>query len=162
MSGDLGIAPLIVVGESEKGTHARGMHSALENVYESIVGALYLDAGYEDTRRFVLDTLSSHFTPELVDRLSERPINPKSRLQEITQRDLRLAPEYKLVGEEGPAHDPTFTSVVLVDGKRVGRGSGPSKKSSENAAAADALERMGQGGDKGADASVAPADADEH
>ena len=66
------------------------------------------------------------------------------------------------MGEEGPAHDPTFTSVVLVDGKRVGRGSGPSKKSSENAAAADALERMGQGGDKGADASVAPADADEH
>ncbi|RGU52136.1 ribonuclease III [Olsenella sp. AF16-14LB] len=162
VSGDLGIAPLIVVGESEKGTRARGMHSALENVYESIVGALYLDAGYEDTRRFVLDTLSSHFTPELVDRLSERPINPKSRLQEITQRDLRLAPEYKLVGEEGPAHDPTFTSVVLVDGKRVGRGSGPSKKSSENAAAADALERMGQGGDKGAGASVAPADADEH
>ena len=112
VSGDLRIAPLIVVGESEKGTHARGMHSALENVYESIVGALYLDAGYEDTRRFVLDTLSSHFTPELVDRLSERPINPKSRLQ-ITQRDLRLAPEYKLVGERAPRTTPPFTSVVL-------------------------------------------------
>ena len=58
------------------------------------------------------------------------------------------------MGEEGPAHDPTFTSVVLVDGKRVGRGSGPSKKSSENAAAADALERMGQDGGEGADASA--------
>lgn len=139
VSGDLGIAPLIVVGESEKGTHARGMHSALENVYESIVGALYLDAGFDVTHDFVLRTLEPHMSPEL----ARKPISPKSRIQEVVQRDMHCAPEYKLLGEEGPAHDPTFTSVVMVDGRRVGKGQGSSKKSSESAAAADALVRMG-------------------
>ena len=53
----LGLAPLIVMGESERGTGERGMHSALENVYEALVGALYLDAGYTATHEFVLATL---------------------------------------------------------------------------------------------------------
>lgn len=135
----LGVAELIVMGESEKGTGARGMHSALENVYEAIVGALYLDAGYTATHEFVLRTLGPEVSPEL----ARKPISPKSRLQEVTQRDMRCGPEYKLVAEEGPAHDPTFTSVAMVDGRRIGRGSGPSKKASESAAAIDALVRLG-------------------
>ena len=135
----LGLAPLILMGESERGTGARGMHSALENVYESIVGALYLDAGFDVTHDFVLRTLEPHMSPEL----ARKPISPKSRIQEVVQRDMHCAPEYKLLGEEGPAHDPTFTSVVMVDGRRVGKGQGSSKKSSESAAAADALVRMG-------------------
>lgn len=135
----LGVADLIVMGESEKGTGARGMHSALENVYEAIVGALYLDAGYTATHEFVLRTLGPEVSPEL----ARKPISPKSRLQEVTQRDMRCGPEYKLVAEEGPAHDPTFTSVAMVEGRRIGRGSGPSKKASESAAAIDALVRLG-------------------
>ncbi len=135
----LGIAPLIVMGDSERGTGARGMHSALENVYEAIVGALYLDAGYDVTHDFVVSSLEPHMTPAL----ARHPESPKSRLQEVTQRDMRCAPEYKLVSEEGPAHDPTFTSVVLVEGRRIGRGTGSTKKSSETCAAADALVRMG-------------------
>ena len=135
----LGIAPLILMGESERGTGARGMHSALENVYESIVGALYLDAGYEATHEFVQRTLGPHVSQDL----AKKPISAKSRLQEVTQRDMHSAPEYKLVGEEGPAHTPTFTSVAMVDGRRLGRGSGSSKKSSESAAAADALVNLG-------------------
>ena len=135
----LGVAPLIVMGESERGTGSRGMHSALENVYEALVGALYLDAGYDVAHEFVMRTLG----PEVSPALAEKPISPKSRLQEITQREWHRGPEYKLVAEEGPAHDPTFTSVVMVDGRRIGRGSGSSKKSSESAAAVDALVRLG-------------------
>ena len=135
----LGVAELIVMGESEKGTGARGMHSALENVFEAIVGALYLDAGYTATHEFVLRTLGPEVSPEL----ARKPISPKSRLQEVTQREMRCGPEYKLVSEEGPAHDPTFTSVVMVEGRRIGRGSGSSKKASESAAAIDALVRLG-------------------
>lgn len=138
----LGIAPLILMGESEKGTGARGMHSALENVYEAVVGALYLDAGFEPTHAFVQKTLGPHMVPEL----AERPVSPKSRLQEITQRELRCAPEYKLEGESGPAHSPTFTSVVLVDGRRMGRGTGSSKKEAESEAAADAIKRLAEEG----------------
>ena len=135
----LGVADLIIMGESEKGTGARGMHSALENVFEAIVGALYLDAGYTATHEFVLRTLGPEVSPEL----ARKPISPKSRLQEVTQREMRCGPEYKLVSEEGPAHDPTFTSVAMVEGRRIGRGSGSSKKASESAAAIDALVRLG-------------------
>ena len=134
-----GVADLIIMGESEKGTGARGMHSALENVFEAIVGALYLDAGCTATHEFVLRTLGPEVSPEL----ARKPISPKSRLQEVTQREMRCGPEYKLVSEEGPAHDPTFTSVVMVEGRRIGRGSGSSKKASESAAAIDALVRLG-------------------
>ena len=78
--------------------------------------------------------------------LAERPQSPKSRLQEVTQRELRCGPEYKLEGEQGPAHAPTFTSVVFVEGRRVGRGSGSTKKEAEAAAAADALKRLAEEG----------------
>lgn len=139
IAGGLGLAPLIVLGESERGTGSRGMHSALEDVFEALVGALFLDAGIEVAREFVYRTLIPLATPEL----AVQTVNPKSRLQEVTQRDMHCAPEYKLVGEDGPAHDPTFTSVVFVRGARVGKGSGHTKKASENAAAANALETLG-------------------
>lgn len=142
VSEELGIAECIVFGESEKGTGARGLHAALENVYESVVGALYLDGGYDVTHEFVSRTLGPHMVPEL----AERPVSPKSRLQEITQREMRCAPEYRLEGEQGPAHSPTFTSVVLVEGRRVGRGMGSSKKEAESVAAADAIARLAEEG----------------
>ena len=103
------------------------------------MGALYLDAGYDATHEFVQRTLGPHVSTDL----AKKPISAKSRLQEVTQRDMRCGPEYKLVSEEGPAHTPTFTSVAMVEGRRIGRGQGHSKKSSESAAAADALVNLG-------------------
>ena len=135
----LGIGELILLGESEKGTGARGMRSALENVYEALVGALYLDGGYDVAHEFVSRTLHPRITPDLARHV----VPAKSRLQEVIQRDYRVGPTYKLEGESGPAHSPTFTSVVLVEGRRVGRGSGSTKKESQANAAADALVRMG-------------------
>jgi ribonuclease-3 len=135
----LGIGELILLGESEKGTGARGMRSALENVYEALVGALYLDGGYDAAHDFVVRTLHPRITPGLARNV----VPAKSRLQEVVQRDYRVGPTYKLEGESGPAHSPTFTSVVLVEGRRVGRGTGSTKKESQANAAADALVRMG-------------------
>lgn len=139
VSDALGISPLIVMGISEKGTGKRGMKSALENVYESIVGALYLDAGFDPTHDFVIRTLGPHISPAL----AVRSVSPKSRLQEAVQAKGKATPEYKLIGESGPAHTPTFTAVVFVDGLKVGRGQGPSKKAAESEAAQDALVRLG-------------------
>ena len=135
----LGIGELILLGESEKGTGARGMRSALENVYEALVGALYLDGGYDAAHDFVVRTLHPRITPDLARNV----VPAKSRLQEVVQRDYRVGPTYKLEGESGPAHSPTFASVVLVEGRRVGRGTGSTKKESQANAAADALVRMG-------------------
>lgn len=136
---ELGIDKVIIMGASEQGTGARGMYSALENVYESLVGALYLDGGWDVAEEFILRTLKPH----LADERAEHPTNPKSYLQECVQSDRLDPPSYKVVGEDGPAHQPTFTAVAIVDGIRRGRGSGSSKKEAEAAAALDALERMG-------------------
>ena len=136
---ELGIDKCIIFGASETGPGARGMHSALENVYEALVGALFLDAGWETAEAFIVRTLRPHLA---ADR-AERPENPKSYLQECVQGDGGEPPAYKLVDTSGPAHAPTVTSVVLVDGARQGKGSGASKKEAEAAAALDALERLG-------------------
>ncbi|MDO4798129.1 MAG: ribonuclease III [Coriobacteriales bacterium] len=136
---ELGYGSLIRFGTSERGSGARGMRKALEDVYEALVGAIYIDGGLEAATEFVTRTVLCYATPTL----AERPLSPKSRLQEVAQRDYKCGPSYKLVHEEGPAHTPTFTSVALIEGRRVGRGKGPSKKESEAAAALDALQNLG-------------------
>lgn len=136
---ELGIDSCIIFGASEQGTGSRGLHSALENVYEALVGALYLDGGWDVAQDFILRTLKPHLATER----AEHPTNPKSYLQECVQRDHLEPPAYKVVDTDGPAHEPTFTAVALVDGIRQGRGTGSSKKEAEAAAALDALERMG-------------------
>ena len=135
----LGLAELIVFGEAELGTNTRGMRSALEDVYEALVGALYLDGGIEAARSFILATLE----PFMVEETIERSVNPKTRLQEITQAGaVHLTPTYRLEATSGPAHARVFTSVALLEGRRIGRGSGSSKKESEGAAAQDAIRRI--------------------
>lgn len=154
---ELGIAPYIRLGTSERGTGARGMRKILEDVYEALVGALYLDGGLEVAQAFVEETVLPFATPAL----AERPLSPKSRLQEVTQRDFHCGPVYKLVGEKGPAHTPTFTSVAMVEGRRVGRGEGRSKKESEAAAALDALANLGYFGEAKRGTTVHALEADD-
>ncbi len=136
---ELGLGECIIFGASETGTGARGMHSALENVYEALVGAMFLDGGRAPAEAFIIRTLRPHLA---ADR-AEHPDNPKSYLQECVQGDGGEPPAYKVIDTAGPAHDPTFTAVVLVGGARQGKGCGSSKKEAEAAAARDALERLG-------------------
>lgn len=136
---DLGLASLIIMGESERGTGARGMTSALENVFESLVGALYLDGGLDVARNFI----HTHLAPHVHRSLTTQPLSPKSYLQEVLQKERHATPVYRLIHTEGPAHDPCFTSVVYCEDRPLGRGKGSSKKASESAAAEDALIRGG-------------------
>lgn len=134
----IGIGELIIFGESEAGTHGRGLHSALENVYEALVAALYLDGGLEAARAWVLDTLGPH-----IDRdAAAEPESPKSTLQEHLQANGQ-APAYRIVGESGPPHARTFRAAVSVDGEELACGEGRSKKAAEAAAAAAAIARLG-------------------
>ena len=136
---EAGLAQYIVMGESERGTGARGMRSMLEDVYEALVGAIHLDGGPEAAHEFVWATLGDH----IVAGLAEVPVNPKSVFQEVAQREFHATPSYKLLSEEGPAHNPVFTSIALVGKRRLGKGSGPSKKLSEASAALNALDNLG-------------------
>ncbi len=132
---EMGLATCIVFGESELGTGGRGLRSALENVYEALVAAIFLDGGEGPCRQFVAGTLLDQTMPEVAGR----PISAKSRLQELTQARYRCAPSYELVSQTGPAHEPVFTTEVKVAGKVAGKGSGSTKKESETRAAQAAL-----------------------
>lgn len=135
----LGLAELIVVGESERGTGARGLRSALENTYEALVGAVYLDGGLKAARQYVLDTLGERLAVRSIDDLELE--HPKSRLQEIIQADGRCV-SYRITSAEGPAHARRFTAEALIEGAVVGSGTGPTKRDAEARAAQEALSRI--------------------
>ncbi|MEA5019432.1 MAG: ribonuclease III [Gordonibacter sp.] len=135
----LGFADIIVFGSSETGTGKRGLHSALENVYEAVVAALYLDGGIEAARAFVEDTL----VPRMSMDMAREPENPKSALQEKLQED-GITPTYKLVEMQGPPHDRTFVAQVFAGTQGMARGTGRTKKEAESQAAKSTLARMGE------------------
>lgn len=137
VAGELGLAAAIVVGESERGTGGRGLTSALENVYEALTAALYLDAGLDAARKWILGTLGSSISVDAA--LS--PENPKSLLQELTQAK-GMTPSYRLLAEEGPPHKRLFTCAVEIDGVVIGEGTGRTKKEAQAAAASAALEKL--------------------
>lgn len=137
VSSEEGAADCIIFGESETGTDQRGLHSALENVYESLVAALYLDGGVDAARAWIARTLLIH-----ADRnLALEPESPKSSLQEYLQ-DQGKQPVYQIIGADGPPHARTFFAQVQVDDQIIGHGSGHSKKQAEAAAAAEALKAL--------------------
>ncbi len=136
----LGYSDIIIFGESERGTNGRGLHSALENVYESVLAAMFLDGGLEVAHEFVARTLF----PLMVVDLAKEPESPKSMLQEKLQGE-GLSPTYKLVKTQGPPHDRTFVTQVFAGVKALARGVGRSKKESETRAAREALHAIDEG-----------------
>ena len=113
----------------------------LENVFEAVIGAVYLDRGWESARDYVCTQLIpeiGNVQPAQVRR------DYKTTLQEHVQKDRHMSVAYELVGESGPDHDKRFTTRVLVGGETLGEGTGPSKKKAEQQAAAHALSKLGQ------------------
>lgn len=135
---DIGFSNVIIFGESEAGTKGRGLHSALENVFEASVAALFLDGGIEAARTWVLQVLGPHINKDI----ASEPESPKSSLQELLQAQHKK-PVYEIVDIIGPPHDRLFKAAVSVGGEVIGTGEGSSKKYAEAAAAAKALETLG-------------------
>ncbi|MDP9483377.1 MAG: ribonuclease III [Chloroflexota bacterium] len=124
------------LGEGESRRDGRTRVSLLASGFEALVGAIYLDLGYDVVRDWVLEQAQ----PEL---LSDAPLSSlksaKSRLQEHTQRTNGERPHYRLVDASGPDHDKLFRVEVSVGGRVLGTGEGRSQKSAEIAAAEAAL-----------------------
>ena len=139
VSDKLGLSDGIIFGSSEAGTGKRGLQSALENVYEAIVGAIYLDGGIDAAKSFVERTLFD----KMNEALAQEPDNPKSELQERLQED-GITPTYKLIETVGPPHDRTFTSRVFAGEEGLGYGTGKSKKESESRAARSTLDHLNE------------------
>ena len=123
------------LGKGEERSGGREKEKILAAAYEALLGAVYLDAGYEAARRVV----EAQF-----DDLQREPEAPgyrdyKTRLQELTQRLYREMPVYTLTAEHGPDHEKEFAVELAVGGRVLGRGVGRSKKLAEQAAAMEAL-----------------------
>ncbi|MFQ3587557.1 MAG: ribonuclease III [Fimbriimonadaceae bacterium] len=134
----LGLDEFIELSPGEEATGGRLRPSILADVFEAVIGAIYLESGLEMARWFVLEQLN----PFLM-RVSGGDVNPsdfKSKLQEVAQAIWHQTPLYRVTKEGGVAHDRRFTVQVLFDNEVMGEGQGRSKKEAEQAAAQDALE----------------------
>jgi ribonuclease-3 len=134
---ELGIDSALRLGGSENTPVGRARTSNLEDAFEALVGALYLDAGLSRTREIVL----AAYGP-LEPRLAEGDVtdNPKGRLQELVQpRHGTGALVYQTTQAGGPDHDREYTSTLFLGDRHLGEGRGPSKKMAEEAAARVAL-----------------------
>lgn len=133
--------PLLRLSRGERHGTDRARAQILANCYEAVVGALYLDQGYDAASNFIHDSLIVTFQ-EILD--SGSWMDPKSHFQEVAQSKEGSTPVYKVMSEEGPDHDKVFTVGVYVNGKLKGEGTGPSKQAGQQKAAEVALETYKQ------------------
>jgi ribonuclease-3 len=132
----LGLGECLILSRGEEASGGRTRASALADAYEAVLGAIYLDGGFEAARKFVLRCFSDAFGE--LDSIPSLQ-NPKGELQEILQADSNEAPQYHLASVSGPDHDRMFECVVTHRGVELGRGTGKSKKAAEAEAALSAL-----------------------
>lgn len=132
----LGYESLLRLSRGEKHGTERAREQILANSFEAVLGALYLDQGYDVAKKFVTRTIIATFDDILK---SGSWMDPKSRFQELVQSEGSSTPSYRLLSEDGPDHDKTFTVGVYVDEKLRGKGTGSSKQAAQIAAASSAL-----------------------
>jgi ribonuclease-3 len=133
-----GFESLLRLSRGEKRGTERARAQILANSYEAVIGALYLDQGYEAAKQFIMTSLIGTFDDILA---TGSWMDSKSHLQELAQSKEAATPIYKVMKEEGPDHDKTFTVGVYVNSKLLGKGEGPSKQTAQQQAAETALKK---------------------
>jgi ribonuclease-3 len=132
----LGYEPLIRMSKGERQGSERARLQIIANAFEATIGSIYLDHGYDEASKFI----HAHILSKLDAILSEGSWrDPKSHLQEVSQRIDGATPVYKVIEEVGPDHDKVFTLGAYVNSKLMGKGTGPSKQSAQQEAARAAL-----------------------
>lgn len=134
----LGLGQKLYLSKGEEATGGRENPGLLADTTEAVIGAIYLDQGIEQVKKFLEENLFIKFN-EIKEQKLYR--DAKSQLQEVVQSLGFEAPDYQVVNEEGPDHDKTFTIQVLVDQQVVGEGIGRSKQAAQQVAAQAALEK---------------------
>lgn len=132
-----GFEPLLRLSRGEKRGSDRAREQILANSFEAVIGAIYLDQGYDVAKTFITDKILSTFKEILA---TGSWMDPKSHLQEVVQSQEGFTPIYKVLTEEGPDHDKIFTVGVFVNNTLKGTGIGPSKQAGQQKAAEAALE----------------------
>lgn len=142
----LGLGKHLQLSRGEESSGGREKDYLLANAFEALLGALYLDRGYEACKTF----LAKHVFPTLTTILSgSLHIDPKSAFQEFTQGQMKVTPHYVVSSESGPDHDKTFVVAAYLGDKLIARGKGASKRKAEEAAAKLALAKLAKVHKKG-------------
>ena len=137
---DIGLERFLLTSSQTDSLSGRGLETILSDAFEAVIGAIYLDGGFEAARRFVKRTAIETFHSGDVGAEDD---NYKSMLLEHAQAEGMGVPRYSTIGERGPDHDRTFTVSVQIGGSKYGSGSGKNKKDAEQDAARDALRSLG-------------------
>ena len=134
----LELTPYLLLGKGERMNDGRGRETILADLFEALMGAIYLDGGMEAAKRF----LFKNFSPE-IDMILKTPVrNFKADLQDLAQKKFKEAPEYHVVAETGPDHSKHFKVTVSIQKTLWGAGEGNSKKEAQQNAAEDALRKI--------------------
>lgn len=136
----LGYEPLVRMSRGEKQGSIRARQQILANAFEAVIGAIYLEKGYDAAATFIHTNITSKIEG-ILESGSWR--DPKSHLQEVSQRVDSQTPVYRVLEEVGPDHDKVFTLGVFVGDKLMGKGTGPSKQNAQQVAAKAALKAYG-------------------
>ena len=141
ISKSLGLGELLFLSHGEEASGGRTNQSLLADVFEALLGALYLDQGIETAKKF----LEKYLFPNAEGIIATKSyIDYKSLLQELIQQDSRISPTYHVVKSEGPDHARTFWVQARAGEAVLGSGSGKSKQEAEQVAALAALEKLGK------------------
>lgn len=134
----ISLGDALFLGKGESNTGGSDRPSILENAFEALIAAIYLDGGMESAEKFVLS-----FLKPAVETHHINFKDYKTTLQEVVQQNPDENVNYVLTGEKGPDHNKTFEVEVHLNSNVIGKGEGRSKKSAEQAAAKEALKLMG-------------------
>ena len=136
----LGMNEYLMLSRGEAKDTGRARLIILANAFEALIGALYLDSGYETAKKFIADQLF-HKTEEVVEKRLWQ--DAKSKLQEIAQEKNGITPTYQVMSQAGPDHDKTFLVGAFIGQEKVATGEGRSKQEAEQDAAQKALAARG-------------------
>lgn len=139
LAADLELGKMLLLGRGEDISGGRYRDSNLEDTFESIIGALYLDSGWEVAKNYVYKRLAPAFSGV---KTGQNFKDSKSTLQELIQQNPAQKIEYVELSVSGPDHLRTFEYAVKIDGKFYGKGKGRSKKLAEQVAASETLEML--------------------
>jgi ribonuclease-3 len=134
----LGFEKFLQMSRGEAKDVGRARQVILANCIEAVIGAIYLDGGYQTCTNFIAREILVELDNIIEDG---KYMDPKSRLQELVQEKSGITPHYGVISETGPDHNKTFVLAAFVGTKEVGRGTGPSKQEAEISAAEDALKK---------------------
>lgn len=135
----MGLEEYLLMSRGEAKDTGRARQVILANTIEALIGALYLDLGYEPSQVFIKKEILVEL-PTIIS--GEKYLDPKSQLQEMVQEKWGVTPTYGVHSESGPDHDKIFVVMAFQGNKEIGRGEGPSKQEAEISAAEDALKKL--------------------